>query len=389
MSELNFPSKKTILLSIGGLSAQHLPTYGNNWIETPGINRLANRSEVYEFAFANEIAVGAAVSIPEWEPLPEPSVLLTDCGESISPALQEKFSEVLSLGADEPTGLAAELEQTQLAQIFAQTIDQLHELLQSDVKMIWIELKGMFGAWDAPYSVRESFVEEDDPAPPFFLEPPAFDLRGEGDVDPDTLLGIQQAFAAQMFVLDTCLGVLLDELNLEHNNRLVLGLTSPKGYPLGEHRVIGVDQPILFSESAHVPWIVHNAGFQPTVFRHQDLFDAEVVMRAFLESAIGAPNINADLMGPADSDLIVLRIPGEESPTRLVRTRAWLLVEVGEQAKLFVKPDDRFEFNDVSSRRVDVVEELQQIADAWEQAKDAGREFDVKLEDHLMATWGR
>jgi hypothetical protein len=44
-----------------------------------------------------------------------------------------------------------------------------------------------------------------------------------------------------------------------------------------------------------------------------------------------------------------------ETGERLIRTRAWQL-NVGESTELYVKPDDRWEANDVASRCGEVVE---------------------------------
>ena len=68
-------------------------------------------------------------------------------------------------------------------------------------------------------------------------------------------------------------------------------------------------------------------------------------------------------------DRLMAASPGEEAA---IRTPAWYM-RLGERPKLYVKPDDRWEVNDVADRCPEVVEELQAAADDFIARLDAGR----------------
>jgi len=77
------------------------------------------------------------------------------------------------------------------------------------------------------------------------------------DYDPDELLGVAQAYAGQVTLLDTCLGAFLDFFDgLPIADETLLTLTSARGFPLGEHGRVGPCDDALFGELAHVPWMM-------------------------------------------------------------------------------------------------------------------------------------
>ena len=70
---------------------------------------------------------------------------------------------------------------------------------------------------------------------------------------------------------------------------------------------------------------------------------------------------------------------------RAIRTPAWYL-RAGGQPQLFVKPDDRWEINDVVSRCPDIVDGLQAALTQCEMALPATRIADLPpLSDALLS----
>ena len=70
----------------------------------------------------------------------------------------------------------------------------------------------------------------------------------------------EHAYAGQVPVLDLCLATLMEVLD-EHPRRdeLLLLVTSPSGFPLGEHLRVGSVDDALYGELVHVPAIMRAA----------------------------------------------------------------------------------------------------------------------------------
>lgn len=68
-----------------------------------------------------------------------------------------------------------------------------------------------------------------------------------------------------------------------------------------------------------------------------------------------------------------------------IRTPAWsALFRENKSPELFVKPDDRWEISDISSRRLDIVERLREISYQFQECLRSGKRVQLpKLEDDL------
>jgi arylsulfatase A-like enzyme len=99
---------------------------------------------------------------------------------------------------------------------------------------LWLHTGLLGRVWDAPYDYRARFAEEDDPEPPEFIDPPSGPVPA--NTDPDELLGIRQAYAGQIALLDECLLTFLEAWDDDpRSNNTWLVVLSARGYPLGEH----------------------------------------------------------------------------------------------------------------------------------------------------------
>jgi arylsulfatase A-like enzyme len=233
----------------------------------------------------------------------------------------------------------------------------------------------MQGPWDAPAEFREQFADEDDPLPPDFVAPPVRWLQP--DEDPDRILGIVHAYAGQLSLLDTCLEAFLDAWDAHcRSPETLLLITSPRGYPLGEHRRIGPVDPAIYGEQLHVPCLVrYPDGAEATVRSHQLVQPADV--HATLREWFGLPraaasnwgqSLTAMLQGRAHAD----RAAAISGSCRALRTPAWFLhCQSAASAELYAKPDDRWEANEVSDRCRDVLPELLAIAEQFARAAQA------------------
>jgi arylsulfatase A-like enzyme len=266
----------------------------------------------------------------------------------------------------EPAGdEAADFSQTQIAQVFAAALETLESLVPP--YLLWVHLRGMEAPWDAPYGFRLSLMEEDDPEPPRFTAPPR--TRLPPSEDPDVRWGLMRAYAGQVMALDLCSGTFWDALKLlPHDDETLVLWTSPRGYPLGEHGEVGSAESGLHGETLHVPWWMRlprstSAGARCTSLIHPPDLAATLVEWWDLETAAQPAPIRR-----GNSLLPLGRSP--DAPGRpyvvcsddlqmAIRCHDWLAtLPPGETWQLFVKPDDRFEANEVAARCREIVEQL-------------------------------
>jgi hypothetical protein len=380
-----------VCLLVDGLQAGFLGCYGNTWVPTPVIDRLASRGLVFDQAFAPGPGLEQAyAALWHGERLPAPggdpgsraatllgnlqaaglaTRLVTD--ESCVARWAERigFGEVTLVRLDEPRA-AMTVEETQTARLLAVAAEDW--LAAPRPCLLWVHTRGLSGAWDAPYSFRQQFQDKEDPDPPRWIAPPCETLST--DADPDYLLGVAQAYAGQIAALDACLEAFLGIVGTGTGAGPLLALLSPRGFPLGEHGRIGLAPGApLHEELLHVPWILDHPGLVEGPGRHGGLVHLSDVPAA-VAKCVGAPweaiPPGEAVLPPEAGDLVtahdLLAFRGESD--RALRTPAWFCrqsapTQGDASAMLFVKPDDRWEVNDVHDRCPSVLEELTGLAD--------------------------
>jgi arylsulfatase A-like enzyme len=254
----------------------------------------------------------------------------------------------------------------------------------------------MSAAWDAPLEFRNAQADEEDPPPPPFVDPP--DRTLARDYDPDELLGIEQAYAGQVQLVDACLGLLMAALDESPSrDEALLAVTSPRGYPLGEHLRVGPSDGALYGELLHVPLLLRLPADEREAARLQqlvqpcDLAPTIAVLCGWGDwPADGYGRNLLSSKGPADQqrEAIVAIGPGQ----RAIRTRAWFLRESAARNEpvyeLFAKPDDRWEVNEVSNRGGEVASLLAAELDRLERALTTGNLAEIPpLTDVLNDIW--
>lgn len=352
----------TVVLIIDGLSANLPGPYGNTTVDTPTLNRLAAESELFDFCFAESPRLEHSYPIM-WENLiGEGSLLVSDCEQVLRLGAEYSFDSIIDASGKSESGPVTDVAETQTANFFIHAIEALQSL-DSD-GLCWLHHSGLVGAWDAPWELRCAFADEEDPDPPTALERPVgkFDLK---DVDPDLLLGFQQSAYAQLVLNDQLLGIFLDQLKQNGIlDRVSFVFASPRGYPLGEHGIVGQFNN-LYSETVHVPLMIRKprdsqdeAG--PFGSRHQGMVQFTHLNRmiaGFLDGGFHAVPF-CDVANSHVDDL------------QSLHDGQWKLVHrIGspELAELYAKPDDRWDVNDVSRRCADVIEELLESMDSTSQ----------------------
>jgi hypothetical protein len=389
-----------ICLVFDRLQAGYLGTYGNTWVETPAFDRLASRSAVFDRMLIDSPDLNRSYRSywHGWHALcPEvtghrPSLaallreagvsttLMTDDPQIARHPLAEDFEELVQMDPPWQSKTVKHVDHTHFARCFVEIINWLGSA--RGPYLLWCHLGGLGTTWDAPMSFREAYCEEGDPPPPVGADVP--DRMLDAHYDPDELLGMRQSYAGQVTMLDTCLGALLDDLaDSPAGEETLLTVTSSRGYPLGEHRRVGLCDDALFGELVHVPCIMQWPTSEDATLRSQALTEPADLWATLLDSfhiadvphsPTGA-SVRPIVRGEVDASHDRLCLAGNNGH-RAICTPAWYLRGAVEP-ELYAKPDDRCEVNNVASRCQEVVECLQDARVQYELTLPAGRVFDL------------
>jgi arylsulfatase A-like enzyme len=406
-----------LIVVVDGLRASALGGYGNTAFPTPALDQFAAQSllldwcyapsddlaDIYRALWCSEVPreprdnISRPAGAPLLNSLPKrladfgyATTLISDDPLVGSFAAAADFDQIAALPAmsspNESSKRADDPLDTELASHFAVLIQVLKHCVASHPsdpvsaqkpQFVWFHTRGMYGQWDAPIEFQQSLLDEDDPPPIKLVTPP--DLIVQTGNDPDAAFRYATAYAAQTMVLDACWEHLLDTLNRDARNPWLVMLIGARGFPLGEHGRIGGIDPRLYAEQLHVPWLIHfpdNLGQLARVgalTSHLDL----------LPTLIDWSDSDKTLNRPSFGGLSVLpfaksartswreAIIATSATARAIRTPTWCLREdVTPSAmtrhsndgtppsELYVRPDDRWEANDVAKLCPAVIDEL-------------------------------
>jgi arylsulfatase A-like enzyme len=151
-------------------------------------------------------------------------------------------------------------------------------------------------------------------------------------------------------------------------------MTSDFGYPLGEHGQLGVHRPWLHEELVHIPLIVRMAAASEAGRRVRAFTQPPDVGATLIELFHSAPQGRHGLLGLARGETdglcphAISSLDLGFAAERAIRTNDWayllpIRTPEGEtrEPKLFQKPDDRWEVNDLRARNIAVTDELESI----------------------------
>lgn len=368
--------------------------YGNSWIRTRRLDRLACESFLFDQALASsprldELYRGywfgstSPRAMEVGSGLPQlvaaagmNTALVTDDAEVASLATAGHFSECVLVESPTQGITAPEAAETQMARLFAVATRWIETAPQPFC--LWIHSRGMSGNWDAPLEFRNRFAEEEDPEPPRFVAPP--DRVLSNDYDPDELLGIVHAYAGQIALVDLCLGEFCDAIeqnDLAANTQLTL--LAARGYPLGEHKRVGPCDEPLYNELVQVPWLMRFPDGLGKLCRSQALAlpqDLPGTLLDWLEidrGGLGAGRATSLLeVVCGNREMLRDRALLISRHDRAIRTPGWYLRRPdNDLAELYSKPSDRWEVNEVAKLLPEVTAGLQDALTELEQAGEA------------------
>jgi arylsulfatase A-like enzyme len=416
------PRPNIICLAIDRLHIGYLGAYGNTWISTPALDRLASESLVLDrmmidspqlklsyrslwsglHAMVPQSAESAGNNLPKllaadgWQ-----TALISDDSAVGDHPMAREFGErvVVANRKDSPERdfvVAGDIAETDAALFISSMLESL-ERLPAEPFLLWAHTGTLGRIWDAPLDFRARYHDEDDPPPGEWANVPNYTVGDQ--VDPDELLGVRHAYAGQVSMIDALLGSLFEAIDQSPTaaNTAVL-LFSPRGFPLGEHGRIGPCDDVLFAELTHVSCLLRLPQGVAASQRSQHLIQPADLFATLVEIAgVAPPATKREIAGRGRSFFAsTFSEPAGEfdracaiSPDREHRleTPAWAMrVPPGAERtsgnqststeasppQLFVKPDDWCEVNEVSDRCPEITEGMQAVLAEFGQACESG-----------------
>jgi arylsulfatase A-like enzyme len=373
---------RAIVISADGLGAGWLGAYGNEWVATPHLDRLAAEGAVFDQHFAEvPDAAGArrawrtgAHHFPGAEPLPERPDLLTALRERgvaawlIHPGSARGPASFLD-GWDRVTDQGR--EPTALAPIVT-------EFLRLPEGLLWIDTAQFLPPWDVSEEELAPYFA-DDPEPPALA--PAVGLTAPADdAGYDRLL---RSFAAVVSAWDGELGELLRLLQENTAADTLVAVTAGYGFPLGEHGLVGPARPWLYEERVHVPLVIRWPSGVPAGQRVAALTQPVDLLPTLLAAwrvPIPAGVQGHDLLPLARDEREAVRpyaclgVADGAASEWAIRTPEWCAVrpedagETERRPRLFAKPDDRWEVNDVRQHHLEWADHLEETLGRYVEA---------------------
>jgi hypothetical protein len=343
---------KILIIEPCGLHAAYLGCYGNDWVATPNLDSLAAAGIVFDQHI---------VDCPESSldaPLLQRSA---GTGRYRWPPLTTAGAET---GADVvlPGGIRCRRVLCAALDEFGAVGKAVRAWLKSDCPVLWLEGPNLAPPWD---------VSED-----------ILSLYSDDAEEEDDLLLLQNTYAALVTYWDALLGNLLDTLRAKGIlDEITIWVTARAGLSLEEHESDDPLSPRLHDELVHVPLVGRGPGLADAGQRVLALTQP-VDLLPTLGDLLGIPI--ADIQGSSLRPLALGQVehirPYAVAALRSGDEEAWLLRSpewafhlpiagpVSSAPRLYVKPDDRWEVNDVCAHQADLADRLEATLRAFAEA---------------------
>jgi arylsulfatase A-like enzyme len=392
-----------VVIVADALHAGYLGCYGNEWIETPHLDRLAAEAVVFDQHFADRPdAAGARLGwragrqhLPGADiPLPSPRVSLPSVLRAAGVRThlvrdgRQPDTTDFAAGWDDVAALSAPADEDSLPPLLEECGRALGGLAGVEHTLLWVELPTLRPPWRVPDDYRWAYfpetvrAQEDEDAGIAPAEPlePLQDLA-PGFVDPadiDRIRQLQDSYAGAVTYLDAGIGAFLDRLRQTgQEDASCVIVTSDHGLALGEHGLTGPHRPWLHDELVHVPLLVRRPGRAEAGRRVLALTQSVDLLPTLLDLfGVPVPPVHGHgllpLLHEEQATVRQYAVSGMQAGGAqewALRTPAWaflLPVRLPEgdrtrRPQLYVKPDDRWEVNNVIQHHLELAEHLEQV----------------------------
>lgn len=411
-----------LVLNVDHLPVHLLGPYGNSSIPTPTLNAWAARGMTADAVFQSGIGdiLPAISSLAEFRRCADLCLSPGHEGRSVWPTCPIETDDESSISwvpIRRASRLAKDWEDSAVATYLERALSKWTESMLPADSIVWIDLPLLSGPWDAPLKWRQYLAGDDDPEVYSDLDPPYLVLPSDGfgglfiddKIDPDLRLSYEHAAGAMLMLLDqACEWLRACVEALPRGRETSILLTSESGYSLGEHFGIGSFPDRVWAEEAHVPMILFVGATGKYPARIPMIASQRQCLSLWLTQRSESPVLPTGSAASKDydglvaqtltnwsnftndrSDLVPKYAVVSRSPNQIaIRTQTWSFVwKVRQSPHLFVRPDDRFEQNDVASRCQDLVATIQ-----WylpELLANFSADDQRGIPDFLFETWCR
>jgi arylsulfatase A-like enzyme len=398
---------KVLVIAARGLNAGYLGCYGNAWVETATLDRLAAEGVVFDRHYADCPSLEGAWR--SWRtsrcPLPlaeQESSAPTPGAADLLALLRDKgvgtflIEDVSRPGAvefrhgwDRVTEVTAGAEEgTVLERALDAAIAALERAEANEHGLIWLQLATLLPPWELPDDYREAYFQEaeeegDEEEEETDAEEPLTPLTdpqpGAADPNDDALfLRLQRTYAGAVSYLDAGLELLFEELrNRGLLDELLVIVTTDHGQPLAEHGLVGAHRPWLHEELVHLPLIIRLPAAAEAGRRLPALTQPVDLMPTLLDAfGVPPPEVHGASLLPLARGQVEEVRPYACAGLRqggaiewMLRTPAWrfllpvrvLAGDAPRPPQLYVHPDDRWEVNNVRQHHLELAEHLEAV----------------------------
>ena len=389
---------KAIVILAHGWNAGWLGCYGNEWLTTPQLDRLAAESVVYDQHFAvnpspdewqRSLMTGRfELSLPPAQQ-DQPISLIHTLRQSAVRTVRIQDVRAPSTTNDWDVSIAvARQDDAPPGEALSQTLEkQLASLAASDQWLLWIETDRLVPPWPVsldyfdPYAEDLAPGEDEEPIQPWD-EPPL----GRRVLPEPEFQRLHATFASVVSEWDADLGRCFD-LFRQHGlaESALWMISSGHGLSLGEHDWIGPEAERLYEELVHLPLMVRMPKAEQAgrrISEQTGTLDLLPTLGDAFQVSFPVGIHGRSLLPLARGSRIGIRpylVQALSTGQRALRTADWAFLQNDRATPLlFRKPEDRWEMNDSRKQHLEWADHLEQTLQEF--IKAAAKEpFDPPL----------
>ncbi|MCE9531593.1 MAG: sulfatase-like hydrolase/transferase [Planctomycetes bacterium] len=372
-----------IVIVANGWNAGWLGCYGNEWLSTPQLDRLAVESVIFDQHFTvspsrdawfDSLTTGRYPFAVQGSPSYSLFNELREFGTRLV-RIHDRRDETEAPGTwDESFAVTITDDCSPGEAMFPVIEKQIKKLAKLDNWLLWIETDRLLPPWSVSMDFFDEYGkgmtpnDDETPAQPWD-EPP----QGQVDLSDRELERLQGTFASVVTEWDADLGKwigLFREQGLLDSTAILI--TSSQGLPLGEHSWIGAGGNDLHEENVHVPMMIRLPGGAHGSLRVPALTESIDLSPTLLEM-FGLPIVGhgRSLLPLARAERTKPReyiCQGTAGWAGAIRTEEWSLLRTTGPSKIFRKPEDRWEVHDVRTQHFEWAGHLEETLAKFAQA---------------------
>ncbi|NNE00823.1 MAG: hypothetical protein HKN47_26205 [Pirellulaceae bacterium] len=403
--------KKLVVVTLAGFAPASIGCYGSSWNSTPTIDQLAAGGCVWDRCLSRH--ADPIDNLRDWfgsgrspagdhfaqpnEPTETnwleawkqsgPIELITDSQDAINVATKCDFDQLYLIDPDDEDSTdvasqqpAQDIESTQFAQLIAAAVQRMAD--PEPWSLLWLHSDFLIHRWDAPRwlvqadeeDIDDEPVEHEDlqvesesqedmlpPLPVAFdnVEPPLLAIQNDSHCD--LVSTWMRTYGCQIRLIDELLAVLRQASS---DPKPAMALAGTSGFALGQNDWIGHRAGALRSCHLQLPLIIDQGG----PLHHPRLFDSAGIpdLLTQLQGRVDQQRlIDPDVWSQSDEPDDPVIVSRSGSDVTAVTSSRWFYVQQDDQQeRLFLKPDDIHDANDVSRLRADVIDRLRTEAES-------------------------